>query len=263
MALSLTNAKNFLKNDMYNTTDKLARESTKPTGNNYYINSANGLFYTVMRKVDSTIARAQLNQAVALKREFKPGVPLYSMWADVLHDNWKRKMKTHMAFRDTTEYTWGSLVDGDVVINIADGDKRSKTENKLNLKCLYAISKALQYRRTGSQSYLTDAQDVYSDILEMFDDNEGGYVDDVDEYRESYKQGLVKMCSRMPELKSVGSYQEASGMWDDTLQGPNGGIYMRYIRDGSDNIVNNGSTFENTESTTCIILGYDSDNFKI
>ena len=244
---------------MYNITDKMVRESTKDTGNNYYVNSANGLYYTVMREVDIQNATELLNQAVAKKNQFGKGsVTIYSTWADVLHPSWKSKMKTQYAFKRADEENWGSLINGSVFNNNSIGSTRSPTENKLNVKCAYVIHEMLAYYNTASSSNLNNAKDTWTEIVDSFDDNLGGYVDSIANYREAYKQGLVKICSsRFAELRDIGEYQEASGMWDNNLQNQTtGGIYMRYIRDSKGKIVNNGRTYENTESTAAIILGY-------
>jgi len=265
MTLSLANAISFLRNQMYNTTDKLCRESTKTTGNNYYVNSANGLYYTVMHEEDVANATEQLQQALTKKSDLgKANTTIYSMWADIVHPLWRSKMKTQYAFKNTVEENWGSLANGAMLNNNATGSARSKTENKLNVKCAYIINRMLEYYRTGTDSIFADAKGVYQTVIDSFDDTAGGYVDSITDYREAYKQGLVKICSdNFIELRQeVGSYQEATGIWDGTLQNAaTGGIYMRYIRDpNTGQIVNNGSTFENVESTATIILAYRHKN---
>lgn len=260
MTLDINKAISFLRNVMWNHDDRLVNESTKDQIPRYYINSANGLYYTVIKKADPNNAASQLSKAVYSKNKWKPNSTLYTMWADVLDSEWKIKMKTKYAFKSATEQLWGKLKNGYVYNNNSDLSTRSKDENKINIKCFYAINKVLQYRRTGTESYLKDAKAVWLQVLNMFDDSKGGYVDSIEDYREAYKQGLVKVASKLPELKAVGDYQEATGMWDGTLQNAvTGGIYMRYIRDSNGSIVNNGRTFENTESTAAIILGYSND----
>ena len=259
MVLDIGAAISFLRNIMYSTTDKLARESTKPTGNNYYVNSANGLYYTVMHEHDITNSTEQLNQAIQKKKDFGKGnTRIYSMWADMIHPLWKSKMKLQYAFNNVNEERWGSLTNGNMLNNNANGSSRSTRENKLNVLCAYVIHEMLNYYATDCSNSLTNAENIWSTILRKFDDNAGGYVDSVTNYRESYKQGLVKYCSEnFAELREIGEYQEATGMWAGTLQDTtSGGIYARYMRDKNGNIVNNGSTYENTESTCSILLGY-------
>jgi hypothetical protein len=259
MTLDINAAINFLRNSMYNTTDKMARESTKPTGNNYYINSANGLYFTVLHETDISNATELLNQCVQKKSDFGKGnTTIYSMWADILHPLWLSKMKVQYAFKNTVEDNWGSLTNGDMLNNNATGSNRSSTKNKLNALCAYVTHEMISYNNTGSSTNLNNASAVWSTILSKFDDNAGGYVDAITDYREAYKQALVKICSnRFPELRAIGEYQEASGLWDGSLQDEtSGGIYMRYIRGGNGDILNNGSTFCNTEATAAIIIAY-------
>lgn len=259
MDLDVKAAISFLRNNMYSITDKLARESTKPTGNNYYVSSANGLYYTVMHGHDITNATEQLNQAIQKKKDFGKGnTRIYSMWADIIHPLWKSKMNLQFAFNNVNEETWGSLTNGLILNNNANGSSRRISENKLNVLCAYVIHEMLNYYVTDSSTSLTNAEKIWSTILRKFDDNAGGYADSVSNYRESYKQALVKYCSKnFAELRDLGEYQEATGMWAGNLQdATSGGIYARYIRDSNGNIVNNGSTYENTESTCAILLGY-------
>lgn len=260
MALNLTAAQDFLKNTMYDTTDKMYRESTSASSPNYkyYVNSANGLAFSVMHEYNYTQALEHLNQTVAIKADVGKGSDtLRSHWADLFHPLWKSKIKVDYQFRNTNEQTWETLSHGVVYSNNADGSLRSTSDNKINTLCHYVMHEMLLYYTTGTSSHLTNASGVWSTILSKFDDNAGGYVDEIPDYREAYKQALVKICSdRFPELAAIGTYTEPTGFFSNTLQDSvTGGIYARYIRSGG-NIVNNGSTFPNTEATACIVLAY-------
>lgn len=258
--INIAAAVGFLRNNMYNATDKLARESSRIDAVNYYVNSANGLYYTVMHDKDPANASEQIAQAVAKKSQFGKGSTIiYTQYGDIVHSLWRSQMKTVYAFKNIVEENWGSLVNGAMLNNNSTGSIRSITENKLNVLCYYVIHEMLAYYSSGTISRLNNAKNVWTTILGKFNNSAGGYVDEIATHRDAYKHGLIKLCSNnFMELRAIGQYQEPSGMWDGTLQDVvSGGIAGHFIRNSSGVIVNTSTGGGgNTEATALMVLGY-------
>jgi hypothetical protein len=123
---------------------------------------------------------------------------------------------------------------------------------------LYALMKLKDYHNGGTGSDLTTAQACFSRALSFWDGH--GFNDDVGPvHYDSYKTALGLYCLNFSELKSVsdaaGSHKlDIRSDFATVLQGSNGGIFGRYLRNTSNNTLYVEDTFENTESTSLMLL---------